>query len=235
MSLVHSELHKIRTTRLWWGLLVGAVLYSLIQAGANAALAGQNPGAGQPASAALDTAEAIRTVYAGSAFQGAYIFAMILGITSMTGEYRYKTITPTFLATPLAFRWVHFGYAIEKGLHTFMEKPLTVDGPSTRKMLALGEKAAQKNLKVGVGLMCRHCDVRGELFKRIQDGEIGDVVRNEGNAFPNCLRGALKLRCAAPYQDDTSAGGVHGFSHRLSDTCAAASNDDDLVFEGKYV
>ena len=59
-------------------------------------------------------------------------------------------------ATPPAFRWVHFGYAIQKGLNVFMEKPVTVDGPTTRKMLALAEEAAKKNLKVGVGLMCRH-------------------------------------------------------------------------------
>ena len=80
------------------------------------------------------------------------------------------------LATPPAFRWVHFTYAIQKGLHTFMEKPVTVDGPTTRKMLALGEEAKKKNLKVGVGLMCRHCEARGELFNRINDGEIGDIV-----------------------------------------------------------
>ena len=99
-ALVRSELRKITSTRLWWGLLAGAVLYSLVQAGANAAVAGMDPGAGQPPTAPLDTAEAIRTVYASSAFQGGYIFAMILGITGMTGEYRYRTITPTFLATP---------------------------------------------------------------------------------------------------------------------------------------
>ncbi len=80
------------------------------------------------------------------------------------------------LTTPPAFRWVHFTYAIEKGLNVFMEKPVTVDGPSTRRMLALGEKSVEKNLKVGVGLMCRHCDARGELFNRIQDGQIGDVL-----------------------------------------------------------
>lgn len=80
------------------------------------------------------------------------------------------------LTTPPAFRWVHFGYAIQKGIHTFMEKPVTVDGPTTRRMLALGEEAKKKNLKVGVGLMCRHCEAREELFKRIQDGQIGDVV-----------------------------------------------------------
>ena len=62
------------------------------------------------------------------------------------------------LATPPAFRWVHFTYAIEKGMNVFMEKPVTVDGPTTRKMLALGDEVGKKNLKVGVGLMCRHCE-----------------------------------------------------------------------------
>ncbi len=80
------------------------------------------------------------------------------------------------MTTPPAFRWVHFGAAIQKGVHVFMEKPLTVDGPSTRKMIALGEEAKKKNLKVGVGLMCRHCEAREELYKRIKDGQIGDVI-----------------------------------------------------------
>lgn len=80
------------------------------------------------------------------------------------------------LATPPAFRWPHFRYAIDKGLNVFMEKPTTVDGPSTRRMLALAAESEQKNLKVGVGLMCRHCDARAELFDRIQNGEIGDLV-----------------------------------------------------------
>ncbi len=80
------------------------------------------------------------------------------------------------LATPPAFRWVHFGYAIAKGLHVFMEKPVTVDGPTSKRMLLLGEEASRKSLKVGVGLMCRHCKARGELADRIQQGEIGDVL-----------------------------------------------------------
>jgi predicted dehydrogenase len=79
-------------------------------------------------------------------------------------------------ATPPAFRWVHFKYAIEKGLNVFMEKPVAVDGPSAKKMFALAEEAEKKNLKVGVGLMCRHSVARGELFKRIRDGEMGDIM-----------------------------------------------------------
>ncbi len=79
-------------------------------------------------------------------------------------------------ATPPAFRWVHFAYAIEKGIHVFMEKPVTVDGPGSRKMLELAEKSVAKNLKVGVGLMCRHCAARQELFDRIQNGELGEIL-----------------------------------------------------------
>ena len=51
------------------------------------------------------------------------------------------------LTTPPAFRWVHFTYAIQKGLNVFMEKPVTVDGPTTKKMIALAEEADKKNLK----------------------------------------------------------------------------------------
>lgn len=79
------------------------------------------------------------------------------------------------LTTPPAFRWAQFTYAIEKRLNVFMEKPITVDGPSTRRMLALADLADRHNLKVGVGLMCRHCEARGELFRRIKDGAIGDI------------------------------------------------------------
>jgi predicted dehydrogenase len=80
------------------------------------------------------------------------------------------------LTTPPAFRWVHFTYAIQKGINTFMEKPVTVDGPSSRKMFELADESEKRNLKVGVGLMCRHCDARKELYDRIQSGEIGDLL-----------------------------------------------------------
>jgi predicted dehydrogenase len=79
-------------------------------------------------------------------------------------------------ATPPAFRWVHFTYAIQKGLNVFMEKPVTVDAPTTRRMIELGKKAAAKNLKVGVGLMVRHCRGRQELLERIRGGEIGELT-----------------------------------------------------------
>jgi len=84
------------------------------------------------------------------------------------------------LTTPPAFRWVQFTYAIEKGLNVFMEKPVTVDGPTTKRMLKLADDAAAKNLKVGVGLMSRHARSLQQLHQRVEDGEIGDIVLMRG-------------------------------------------------------
>ncbi|HCK40777.1 MAG TPA: streptomycin biosynthesis protein StrI, partial [Planctomycetaceae bacterium] len=37
-------------------------------------------------------------------------------------------------ASPLAFRPLHLEYAIKRGLHVFMEKPIVADGVSAKKM-----------------------------------------------------------------------------------------------------
>ena len=83
-------------------------------------------------------------------------------------------------ATPPAFRWVHFTYAIQKNLNVFMEKPLTADGPTSKRMLTLAEEASTKNLKVGVGLMSRHSRPLQELADRVHNGEIGEIVLQRG-------------------------------------------------------
>jgi len=102
--------------------------------------------------------------------------------------------------TPPAFRWVHFTYAIEKGLNVFMEKPVTVDGPTSRRMFELGRRSVEKNLKVGVGLMCRHCDARGELHDRIRSGEIGDITMLRAYR----MAGPTGFSAVGPKPDDMS-------------------------------
>ncbi len=80
------------------------------------------------------------------------------------------------LATPPAFRPMHFEYAVQKGVHVFMEKSFGVDGPAIRRILAAGKVAAEKNLKVAGGLMSRHYEPLEECVKRIHDGAIGEVI-----------------------------------------------------------
>jgi predicted dehydrogenase len=101
-------------------------------------------------------------------------------------------------ATPPAFRWVHFTYAIAKGLNVFMEKPVTVDGPTTRKMLALAEESEKKNLKVGVGLMVRHCKARQALHQKVDSGELGELI------LLRAYRMAGQAAHAGPKPDDLS-------------------------------
>jgi len=105
------------------------------------------------------------------------------------------------LTTPPAFRWVHFTYAIEKGLNVFMEKPVTVDGPTTKRMLALAKKAEAKNLKVGVGLMSRHSRALQELAKRVHDGEIGDVILMRGYRMAGAI-GSFNSTPVPPGQNE---------------------------------
>ncbi|MEO6034257.1 MAG: Gfo/Idh/MocA family oxidoreductase [Verrucomicrobiota bacterium] len=93
--------------------------------------------------------------------------------------------------TPLAFRWVHFTYAIQKGINVFMEKPLIADGPSAKRMFALADESVKKNLKVGVGLMSRHSRALQQVHQRIQDGEIGDITLMRGYRMAGPLGSAF--------------------------------------------
>ncbi len=84
------------------------------------------------------------------------------------------------LATACGFRPPHVEYAVEKGLNIFMEKPFAVDSPGTRRIAAAAKKADEKNLKLGCGLMWRHCKAREAVIDRIHNGEIGDVMHLRG-------------------------------------------------------
>src|SRR5262245_57199349 len=80
------------------------------------------------------------------------------------------------LATPPGFRPLHFEYAVRKGRHVFMEKPVAVDAPGVRTVLAAAAEARQKGLKVGVGLQRRHDPAYVETVRRIREGALGKVL-----------------------------------------------------------
>ncbi len=80
------------------------------------------------------------------------------------------------LATPPGFRPAHFERAVAKGRHVFMEKPVAVDAPGVRSVLAAARAAREKGLKVGVGLQRRHDPLYRETVQRIRDGALGRIV-----------------------------------------------------------
>ncbi|MEC5127411.1 Gfo/Idh/MocA family oxidoreductase [Verrucomicrobiales bacterium BCK34] len=80
------------------------------------------------------------------------------------------------LATSPGFRPLHFEEAVAQGKHVFMEKPVASDVAGIKRVLAAGQAAKAKNLKVAVGLQRRHQPGYQEWIKRIQDGGIGDVL-----------------------------------------------------------
>lgn len=80
------------------------------------------------------------------------------------------------LATPPAFRPMHFEHAVSKDLHVFMEKSFAVDAPGIRRVLRAGKEADRRNLKVAGGLMSRHYKPLEEAVQRIHDGAIGEVI-----------------------------------------------------------
>ena len=79
-------------------------------------------------------------------------------------------------ATAPAFRPLHVEYAVEKGVHVFMEKSFAVDGPGVRRMLKNGENAKKKNLKIVGGLMSRHSIPLQQAVEQLHKGIIGERI-----------------------------------------------------------
>ena len=109
IAATRSEVRKIFTTRLWWGMAIGmAILAALISMGFAALVGttmGDDPAAdtGNPfATLTIGTAQLIYN--AGLIQNMTTLFPLALGVLLITTEYRHKTITATFLSTPN--RWV---------------------------------------------------------------------------------------------------------------------------------
>lgn len=122
------------------------------------------------------------------------------------------------LTTHAAFRAPHLEYAVEKGIHVFMEKDFAADPGGIHRVIRAGEAAEKKNLKIAAGLMCRHSSARQALIQQIRDGAMGDVqlIRAyrmdsgyQMGPFPKGQNELLwQLTPGHPYQFLWSSGGV---------------------------
>jgi myo-inositol 2-dehydrogenase / D-chiro-inositol 1-dehydrogenase len=79
------------------------------------------------------------------------------------------------LCTPPHFRPAHLRAAVEANRHVFAEKPVAVDAPGVRAVLATCAEARKRNLSVVSGLCLRYSTHYREVIRRIHDGAIGDI------------------------------------------------------------
>ncbi len=106
MSIVNatrSEMTKQFTTAMWWILAAVLLAYVGVTAGGLAATFGVL------ATGALDTratntpalpADVVPPLVYSLATSVGYVFPLLIGTLLVTNEFRHKTLTPTFLATP---------------------------------------------------------------------------------------------------------------------------------------
>lgn len=80
------------------------------------------------------------------------------------------------IATPPNFRPIHFQYATEKGVHSFLEKPICVDAVGYRMIMATAKQAQAKNLCVVTGTQRHHQRSYVESYKQIMNGMIGEIT-----------------------------------------------------------
>ncbi len=78
--------------------------------------------------------------------------------------------------TPPFFRPEHFRYAVEKGKHCFLEKPICVDAVGYRTIMAAARQAEAKNLRVVTGTQRHHQRCYVESFQQIMNGAIGEIT-----------------------------------------------------------
>jgi predicted dehydrogenase len=88
---------------------------------------------------------------------------------------RSGAVDVVILAEPPHFRPAHLKAAIDAGLHVFCEKPVAVDPPGIRSVLATVEEAKKKNLNIVSGLCWRYDRGVQETMKRVLDGAIGEI------------------------------------------------------------
>ncbi len=119
------------------------------------------------------------------------------------GANGYKHLLDTnaeivLMAASPNFRPVHFDAAVRAGKHVFMEKPVAVDPPGGRKVIAAGEIARQKGLAVVAGTQRRHQAAYQRIQHAVERGAIGEIA---GGAVWWC-GGALWYKTRDPNESD---------------------------------
>jgi hypothetical protein len=103
MSLVNasrSEATKQFSTALWWILALVLFVYVAFTASALGFVLSASATGSLGGAAALPTTDGLPAMLYSTATSVGYVFPLLIGTLIVTAEFRHKTLTPTFLATP---------------------------------------------------------------------------------------------------------------------------------------
>jgi predicted dehydrogenase len=109
-----------------------------------------------------------------------------IGENVFDGLEAYKKVISTpdvnyiILATPPGFRPIHLTAAVAAGKNIFTEKPVAVDGPGIRAVMAAHESALKQKLGIAAGTQRRHQAGYIETMKKVHGGDIGEIVGGRG-------------------------------------------------------
>ncbi|MBI5692631.1 MAG: Gfo/Idh/MocA family oxidoreductase [Verrucomicrobia bacterium] len=133
----------------------------------------------------LDSAPGVEIVALGDLFQrqvdAAATKLKLTKVEKFWGFDNYQKVLSAnvdmvILAAPPGFRPVHFEAAVNAGKHIFCEKPVAVDPVGCRQFIAAAKRAKEKRLAVVAGTQRRHQQSYVDTIKRIQDGQMGELV-----------------------------------------------------------
>lgn len=96
IAAVATEFIKVRSTRLWWIMLGLLVVLGSGMTAMMAAISHLAGGTGGSDGAPVVGTGAVYSMVVGFG----YVFTLIMGALSVTSEFRYQTITPTYLTDP---------------------------------------------------------------------------------------------------------------------------------------
>lgn len=118
-----------------------------------------------------------------------------------------------FIATPSSSHFEAASYALEQGLHVFVEKPLCLD-PADSKRLA--ELAIQKRRANQVGYHNRFIGTFQETRRLVQAGAIGDIYHINGTAFGQVV---IRPKSGSTWRSKKSEGGgcLHDYASHVVD------------------
>jgi predicted dehydrogenase len=86
-----------------------------------------------------------------------------------------KDVDAVLISTPAYAHPFILEAAVNGGKHVYCEKPVAPDTEGCQRVLRVGEKLSSK-LSVVIGFQIRYASVYGEMVRRVQQGDIGELV-----------------------------------------------------------